>query len=491
MINLDKSYIAIDLGAGSGRVILGSFGDKRLDLHIVHRFPNEIQEIDGHLRWNTKRLFEDIKVGLRKIASMNLNVVSLGVDTWGVDYGLFDAEGNLLEEPVCYRDRRTTGAMKEVFKAISKEDIFRKTGSQFLPINTLYQIFAQRKRGEWPKKAARLLMMPDIFHFYLTGSRVGEFTMATTTQLLNTTKKIWDADLFHKLDIPLDVMPKLLQPGQQIGILLPKLQKELNMPAIKIVAPATHDTASAVVGTPLRPGWGYISSGTWSLVGIETRSPIMNNNAFRYNFTNEGGAFGSNRFLKNVMGLWILERCREQWRARNELLEYDLLIEKMKESPSLQTFINPDDVRFLNPADMIGEIRTYLHDTGQQATDDQIGLSKIILESLAMRYAAIFAEIQEQTGEKLQGIHIIGGGSQNDFLNQATANATGLQVIAGPVEATAIGNLMVQAIANGRFPDMQKARDYIASMIPLKKYVPEVTRVWREAFKRYRNRLGV
>ena len=474
-MNMEKVYIAIDLGAGSGRVIIGCFGEERFDLEIVHRFPNEIQEVDGHLRWNTQSLFQEIKYGLKKLAAREYNLVSIGVDTWGVDYGLFDVDGNVIEEPVCYRDSRTAGVMEKVFQRIPKEEIFEKTGIQFLPLNTLYQIFAQKALNEWPAATDRLLLMPDIFHHYLSGKMLGEYTMASTTQLLNAGSKNWDAELIAALDLPIKTMPLLVRPGDNLGILRPDLRSELGLSSLKIIAPAAHDTASAVVGTPLQKGWGYVSSGTWSLVGVETTEPIINSESFRHNFTNEGGAFGTIRFLKNVMGLWILEQCREIWKGIGDLLSYDILNKELDKLSSFLGFINPEDLRFMNPRNMVDEVNDYLKTTGQQISHDQAVLSKVILDSLAMSYASVFKTIESITGEKLAGIHIIGGGSQNDYLNQATANATGLEVLAGPVEATAIGNLMVQAIADGRFSGLAEAREFIQSKSSLKRYRPQNT----------------
>ena len=487
---MGKHYVAIDLGASSGRVILGSFGAERLNLQVVHRFPNPIQKVAGRLRWNTRLIFKEIKAGLKKIGSLDLVVASLGVDTWGVDYGLFDDAGQLLEEPVCYRDQRTDGIMDEVLELVSREDIFKKTGIQFLPINTLYQIVAQRKLGEWPEQAAKLLMMPDIFHYYLCGEMVGEYTIATTTQLFNAKERLWDQELFSRLELPIEIMPKLAQPGQAVGTLEPSLQSELGLPPIKITLPATHDTGSAVIGTPLSAGWGYVSSGTWSLVGIETEDPILTARAAPHNFTNEGGAYGTTRFLKNVMGLWILESCRREWAEHGTVLSYGDLMPAMAATPTFQGFIYTDDLQFLNPASMLNQVLAYLKETGQKSVNDQVGLSKTILESLAMRYASVFQEVEMLTGEPLLGVHIVGGGSQNEFLNQATANATGLPVLAGPVESTAIGNLIVQAIADGRFKDLDGARSYVRQSIPVKSYLPQDVESWEREFERYKELEG-
>ncbi len=482
---MQPTYLAIDLGASSGRVLAGRFESDRLRLEEVHRFANPVRKVANRLRWNTGHLFGEIKVGLQKAAAELDEIVGVGVDTWGVDYALLDGDGNLLEEPVCYRDPRTEGMMERVFARVPREEIFRKTGIQFLPLNTLYQMFAQRELGEWPPNAARLLMMPDLFHYWLTGVEAGEYTIASTTQLLNAETRTWDADLFARLDLPLAVMPELHQPGTELGTLGSALQKQLGLKRLRVVLPAAHDTASAVVGTPLREGWAYISSGTWSLVGIETAAPILTDAALQHNFTNEGGAFGTNRFLKNVMGLWILERCRQEWQARGELLPYPLLQAELRQRSAIDGLIYPDDLRFLNPESMLETVAAFLRETGQSTPDDQVTVSKVVLDSLALRYASVLRSVTAVTGTAVRGVHVVGGGSQNDYLNQATANATGLEVLAGPVEATALGNLLVQAIHDKRFHDLEEARYYVQRTASLRRYVPQTTALWEEAWQRY------
>lgn len=481
-----SKHIAIDLGAGSGRVILGHFQKEKLDVEIVHRFPNIVQKSAGHERWYTKALFHEIETGLKIIAQSDVNPISIGVDTWGVDYGLFNNDGILIEEPICYRDSRTNDIMAHVFERLPKEQIYQKTGIQFLPINTLFQLVSHTQSDEWPAKAARLLMMPDLFHYDLCGKMTGEYSDASTTGLLNVFTKKWDPELFAALELPLNIMPEPYDSGAHIGVLKLKLQEETGLPELKVIAPATHDTASAVVGTPLKKNWAYISSGTWSLVGIEVSAPIINDACLQANFTNEGGAFGSIRFLKNVMGLWILESCRKEWQAQGQRHNYSALLQQINATKPFQAFVNPDDLRFLNPANMVQEIKQYLEETAQPTISGEAAVSRLILESLALRYASVIESIQDITGEEIRGVHIIGGGSQNDFLNQATANATGLAVIAGPVEATAIGNLLVQAISCGRFQDVREARAFIQKTTPVKHFLPQNIQRWREAFRRYK-----
>ena len=482
-----KYHIAVDLGAASGRVILGRFGEDGLDLEVMHRFPNTIQESGGHQRWNTVRLFEEIKTGLGAIAASvdPAAVAGIGVDSWGVDYGLLDSLGRLIEEPVCYRDHRTDGVMDEVFRIVEREKIYDLTGIQLMPFNTIFQLHAQKIAGEWPEEAAAFVMMPDLMHHYLCGSRVGEFTNATTTQLMSARTRQWAPALFDTLGLDLGVMPDLVQAGAVIGTLTEDLQREVGLPGVNIVAPATHDTGSAVVGTPLEEDWLYLSSGTWSLLGIETEEAVISEKTSRYNFTNEGGAYGTNRFLKNMTGLWILERCREEWKKQGVLLDYDTLMREMEAAQPFAGLIFPDDPRFLNPENMVDEVCAALEEHGMKAVRDQVRLSRIILESMAFRYDSVVEMIRDCTGKTIRGIRIVGGGSRNDVLNQATANATGLPVAAGPMEATAIGNLTVQAITAGRFSHLQEARDYLRRTGSVRTFEPEDTTSWKAVKETY------
>lgn len=478
----EQYFAAIDLGAGSGRVILGKFGKDEFHFEVVHRFPNGFKKAYGKLRWDTRRLFDEIKEGLKKIARREIPLKSIGVDTWGVDYGLFDEKRKLIQEPVCYRDLRTEGIPKEVFSLISPEKLFKITGIQFLPFNTIFQIYAEKKSGEWPENAKYLQMMPDIFNFYLTGEFSGEYTMATTSQLVNAKTGNWDESLCDLLQIDPSVLPELRHPGDKIGNLNYQLQVELNLPPVDVMAVASHDTGSAVAGTPLRQNRAYISSGTWSLVGIEVMEPIINKASLQLQMTNEGGAYGSIRFLKNVMGMWLLESCRKVWQKQNKVMDYDELIERIKKSPENHHYIFPDDLRYLNPRNMVEEIKNAL----DLPELDEVEIGKIIFESLALRYREVIEDIQSITGNKINGIRIIGGGCQNDYLNQATANATGLRVTAGPVEATAIGNLLVQAISAGRFSDLKEGRQYLDEKLESRVFEPNDTGLWNQKFEDYK-----
>lgn len=479
------SYVAVDLGAGSGRVVQGRLGDERLELEVVHRFANGPRPSRGHQRWDARALFDGIRQGLAALPDKGRDVRSLGVDSWGVDYGLLNARGELVEDPIAYRDPRTDDVPERVFEIVSRERLFETTGSQVQPFNTLYQLFAHVHDGEWPADAARLLMMPDVVHTWLCNSTVGEYTDATTSQLVNARTGDWDRDLFERLGLPLDIMPELVPPGTELGSLRDERREETGLGALRVIAPATHDTASAVVGTPLRENWAYISSGTWSLVGIETGAPVLTEAVEAANLTNEGGAYGTNRLLVNVMGLWILESCRARWQRDGDLLAYDDLQRAMVAEPQFRAFILPDDPRFLHPEDMVEAVSEFTRETGQATPDTQAGLSRVVLESLAMRYATTLRRLEQVAGIPVRGVHIIGGGCQNDFLNQATADATGLEVLAGPVEATALGNLLVQAIADGRFADLADARSYVASCTRPRSFEPHEHAGWQDALERY------
>ncbi len=482
---MEPCFVAVDLGASSGRVVVGCFERDSIALETVHRFPNEPVHHAGRERWNTRALFDGIKHGLKQLGHRRASVRSIGVDTWGVDYGLYDAAGHLIEEPVCYRDKRTEGSIERVLARVPPADLFRMTGIQVQPFNTIYQLEAQRWHGEWPAATARLLMMPDVFHHLLCGSMSGEVTMASTTQLVSAERREWVPEIFQALDLPLDVMPRIVQPGTVLGELSQSLQTELNLPPVRVVASGTHDTASAVVGAPIRSGWAYLSSGTWSLLGLETERPIVTEVVRSQNLTNEAGVGGTNRLLKNIMGLWILDSCRRVWAERGIHTDYATLMDEVEAAPPFQGFIDPDHARFFNPPDMVLAVTAALHEAGQRAPATPASIARVVLESLALRYAQAVRGLETVTGTRIRGIRIIGGGSQNAFLNQATANASMVEVCAGPVEATALGNLVVQALANGRFANTSEARSAIARCLPGDTYEPTDQDAWAGARERF------
>jgi rhamnulokinase len=486
---MDESlYVAADLGAGSGRVFLAGLGADRWRFEEVRRFHYPPVERGGHLRWDLPRILDEIKAGLRdagaRASTCGRRISSVGVDSWGVDYGLVDDEGQLVELPICYRDTRTAGVMEQVFEQVPRSEIVGRTGAQCLPFNTIYQLFAHARQGI-ASRATRLLLMPDLLHSLLTRQHVAEFTNATTTQLVNARDRQWDLGLAERLGLPAQLLAPIVPAGHAVGPLTPDVAHELALPGVQVVAPATHDTGSAVVGTPLSDGWAYISSGTWSLVGIERADVLMNEQVARHNFTNEGGAFGTIRFLKNVMGLWILESCRREWETAGLSLGYDDLLARVAALPASPCAIYPDDPRLFNPPSMTAALEAQLADTGQVRAMDPVAVTRAILDSLAMRYASVVRAIGTVTGQPVSGIHIVGGGSRNDYLNQATASASGLPVAAGPSEATAIGNILVQAIADGRLESLQHARAHLREHVCVRTFVPKPTPAFESLARRY------
>jgi rhamnulokinase len=486
---MDQSlFIAIDLGAGSGRVFLAGVTADEFLLEEIRRFHYPARESDGHLRWDFAQILNEIKAGLSAAAQrardLKQLVRSLGVASWGVDYGLIDAGGKLIEDPICYRDSRTQGVMEEVVARVAREDLFTRTGLQFMAFNTLFQLYAHAQEGI-PAAADKLLLIPDLVHFSLTGRAVTEYTNATTTQMINARSRTWDLETLAQLNLPSGLLTDVVFAGDQIGPLSPRLAGELGLEGAQVIAPATHDTGSAVAGAPLQDGWAFISSGTWSLVGVELSSPLINAEVLAHNFTNEGGAFDTVRFLKNVMGLWILESCRKEWSHRGVDVDYDNLLLQVAEINGCPGLIFPDDGRFFKPQSMLEAIAEQLRESSQKASDDPVLITKVILDSLAFRYASVLRTIESLTGQKINGVQIVGGGSRNDYLNQMTANAANLTVAAGPAEATVTGNVLVQAIAAGRFSSLTEARGYVAAKVSVKKFAPSTSPALSEAMSRY------
>jgi rhamnulokinase len=490
-------HVAIDLGAGSGRAFLGAIGPEgsaphaSLVLDEVHRFHYAPRHQDGHLRWDAERLFEGLRTSLRRAHARAAegargSITSVGVDSWAVDYGLLDEDERLIEEPICYRDARTSGVMEEILARIPRSELFARTGIQFLSLNTIYQLAAHVRDGLSPR-ARHLLLIPDLCHHFLCGSRRGERTNASTTQLLDVRTGTWDDGLFETLGLPRAIMPDLVDAGTALGTLRPALQRELGTAALSVIAPATHDTASAVAGTPLEPGWAYISSGTWSLVGVERDTPQLDPVAARANFTNEAGACRTVRFLTNVMGLWLLESCRKEWAAAGFTADLPSLVDRVAAVRDFAGFVYPDAPRFFSPASMTRELQASLVEHGQPAHEDPVLLTKVILDSLAARYASVLDTIERLTGQAIPGLHIVGGGSLNAYLNQATADAARRPVLAGPVEATAIGNLIVQSIASGDIASLGEARRRVRQALPIQRFDPRSASAsaWTRARGRY------
>lgn len=474
---MDKSlFIAVDLGAGSGRVFLAGLSEGEFLLEQTHRFHYPPRRVDGHLRWDIQHIWAEIKTGLaaaaKRASELQRPIHSIGVDSWAVDYGLLDANGNIIEDPICYRDERTANALEEVFAKIPRAEIYAKTGIQFLTLNTLFQLHAHNKEG-FSARADKLLLIPDLINFLLTGNAVTEYTNATTMQLVNAQTREWDDELIARLNLPRHLFTEIISAGAEIGTLRSEFADELNLHGVKVVAPATHDTGSAVAGAPLPENWAYISSGTWSLVGVELAEPLINAETTLHNFTNEGGAFGTIRFLKNVMGMWLLESCRKEWQEQGIATDYEKLLSDVVALLETTALLFPDDERLFNPPNMLAAMQTQAQETGENWSDNPAAITKTILDSLAFRYASVIRTIEKLTGNSINGVQIVGGGSQNNYLNQATANACGKPVLAGPIEATVIGNILVQAVTAERFANLAQARAHIAANIQLQRFEPQ------------------
>jgi rhamnulokinase len=481
-------YIAVDLGAGSGRVFLAGLGQQEVLLEEMRRFHYLPRRSVGHLRWNLSHIFAEIKAGLheagKRARQLGREVLSIGVDSWGVDYGLINRDGEVIEDPIFYRDERTAGMIERVCAQMPQADLYARTGIQLLNINTIFQLCAHQEAG-FPQTATRLLLIPDLINFMLTGNAVTEYTNATTTQLVNAESGVWDQSLIETLDLPEYLFADLIKPGTDLGSLQKELAAELELDGVRVVAPATHDTGSAVAGATLQDGWAYISSGTWSLVGVERDRVLINAESAQHNFTNEGGAFGTIRFLKNVCGLWLLESCRKEWAAQGVAVDYDNLLQQVTAIEGSSGLIFPDDSRFFNPPSMLAAIAKQMAENNQPCSNEPAMIAKVILDSLALRYGSVIRTIEKLTGQKVKGVQIVGGGSQNDYLNQATATATCLPVLAGPVEATVIGNVLVQAVAANRFTSLSHARRHIAENLRLKRFTPQPSSDWEEQARLY------
>ncbi len=484
----DRLYVAVDLGAGSGRVFLAGFRPQELMLEEIRRFRYPPRQLDGHLRWDAKQILAEIEIGLRSAAErareLRRPVHSLGIDSWGVDYGLLDASGRLLEDPICYRDRRTDGIMDAVFERVPRDELFARTGIQLMQINTLFQLFAHARRG-LPAAVAHLLLVPDLMSALLTGRTVTEFSIGSTTQMFDARAGTWDEEIVRRLELPRAVLSPVVPSGTALGPLLPAVASETALVGTCVVAPAAHDTGSAVAGAPLQPRWAYISSGTWSLVGIERASVLIDAAVARHNFTNEGGACGTIRFLRNVTGLWILESCRQEWRERGATVDYDDLLHRASSLDAAPGLIFPDDPRFLNPPSMVAAIGEQMAESGQATPSDPATLTRVILDSLAFRYASVLRTIEALTSTTIDGVQIVGGGSQNHYLNEATATATGKTVLAGPIEAAAIGNAVVQAISAGRFASLADGRSHVERHVRPARFGPKPTAAWERAARLY------
>ncbi len=470
----DYHSIAVDLGAESGRVMDVWFDGDRFTQTEVHRFPNIPVRVHDRLHWDILRLWHEIQAG---IAQVTPQPASIGVATWGVDFALLDADGNLLSNPVHYRDSRTDGAMEWVFERQSRTAIFDRTGIQHMQINTLYQIASMVRDNSAVLKAARLyLSIPDLLHYWLCGVAKTEFTHATTTQMYNPHIRDWDREMLETLGVPGAIFPEIIEPGTQIG----------TYEGVPVIVPATHDTASAVVAVPtITENYAYLSSGTWSLLGLELPRPIINDAACEANVTNEGGVYGTYRFLKNVVGLWLAQQCRATWRAEGTSYSYDDLTAAAAEAEPFRSLLDPDHPDFLPPGDMPERIRAYCRRTGQPEPETVGQVMRAVYESLALKYRYVLERLVALAEKPVDRLHIIGGGARNHLLNQMTANAINREVVAGPYEATALGNAIVQLITLGALDNIAQARGILAQTVDTVSFMPNQTDAWETAYQRY------
>lgn len=492
-------YLAVDLGAESGRVVAGLFDGQAVQLQELHRFRNGPVSVAGTLRWDLVNLWREIQTGIAKgAAQFGDSICSVGVDTWGVDYVLLTASEELLGLPYCYRDDRTTGLLNHTLTQVSREEIFSHTGLQFMEINTLYQLVAMSQQSpELLSQAAAFLMIPDFINWLLCGSRVVEFTNATTTQCFHAKNRTWAFEMLGKLGLPASMFPDVVDPGTKLGSLREEVAREANCSRFDVVAPATHDTGSAVVAVPTEltgtAKWAYISSGTWSLMGLEVPDAVLTARALKLNVTNEGGVDGTFRLLKNIMGLWLVQQCRASFERKGNRLDYAELAARAADAEPFRSLIEPDDARFLAPDDMAEAIASWCRDTDQPVPETEGQFIRCCLESLALKYRRVLGWLEELGGDRVEVVHIVGGGTKNELLNQFTANACGCPVVTGPVEATALGNVLIQARTAGQIGSLEEIRRVVRNSSGMNRYEPAGQERWDAADARlveFATRLG-
>jgi rhamnulokinase len=486
-----NKFLAIDIGAESGRVIVGILENEKFSLDEVHRFSNkQIIQHNGYF-WDMPNLFREIKSGISlAVDKGHSDIESIGIDTWGVDFGYIGKDNKLLQLPYSYRDPRTNGIKEKVFAKIPKEKLYAATGLQFLPFNSLFQIYCEKNNNpEIFNSCRKILFIPDLFNCFLTGKLFSEYTIASTSQMLNVKTKNWDESIFKKLELPLQVMPGLIQPGTILGKLSAEIINDVGLKNdVDVIAVGSHDTASAVAAVPDSDNnWAFISSGTWSVIGIESDLPFVNSDALINDFANEGGINNKILFLKNVMGMWLIQESKKIFEKDGKTFSYNQLIEMASGADEFKCIINPDDNIFLNPQNMVEAIRTYCIKTNQYVPEGIGEVIRCILESLALKYNHIIEKINLISDKKTKTIHIVGGGSQNELLNQFTADSCGIPIISGPVEATAVGNILVQAIAKGKIPSIREGRDIISNSFYIKKYLPENSSKWKSVYEKIKN----
>ncbi len=483
-----KKYIAVDLGAESGRVMLGSVSAERLVLEEIHRFGNGPIDEAGSLRWDFQRLLSEVKTGIGKATkAARAQVWGIGIDSWGVDFGLLDADGKLIENPYHYRDSQTNGMMDRAFELMTKREIYQNSGVQFMQLNSLYQLLAMRLNNSVAlAKARNLVFIADLFSYFLCGKIFAEYSLASTSQFMDMRTGQWSKEILSKLSLPSDILPKIIAPGTVVGQLTGEIGRKLGCGPVPVIAIGSHDTASAVVAVPAAgdTNWAYLSSGTWSLMGIETPQAIVNDKTFEYSFTNEGGVENTIRLLKNIMGLWLIQECRRQWQREGTDLSYAEIAAMAEKAKPFARHIDVDCSAFLAPGDMPKRINEHLVQTQQKPIQDKGQMIRAILESLALKYRSIMQAVEDVADHTIDVLHIVGGGIQNELLCQFTASALGKRVVTGPVEATASGNILMQARATRQIKTLAEARQIVRNSFELKEYQPQQASLWQEQYEK-------
>jgi len=482
-----SNFLAFDIGASSGRAILGILENGKLELVEVHRFKNQMTKINGSYFWNIFNLFDELKTGLKKcISDFNIQPVSIGIDTWGVDYSLVTNEGHLVGLPFAYRDHRTDNSMEEFFQILSKKETYLLSGIQFMQFNTLFQLFSSvHQNYSGLKVAESLLFAPDTLNYLFTGIKKNEYTIASTSQLIKPGKAEWEEKLFDSAGISLRLTEEIIQPGTVLGSLLPEVLEETGSSTIPCIAVASHDTASAIASVPAQgENWAYLSSGTWSLLGIESPVPLVSEKTLEMNFTNEGGVEGTIRFLKNIMGMWLIQECKRIWDQEGEM-DWQQIVDLFVTAEPFKSLINPDDSSFLNPGNMPQAIQEFCKKTNQYIPETKGEIARCIYDSLVLKYKFTIRQIESVTGKPIEKLHIIGGGAHNTIVNQLTADALGIPVFAGPTEATAIGNIMLQAKALGKVKSLDEIREIVRNSFEVSEYLPSPKLDWESAYRKF------
>jgi rhamnulokinase len=483
-----KYFLGFDLGASSGRAMLGTLSEGKLELTEIHRFVNQMQYINGHYFWNIFSLFNELKTGLKKcVREFGIQPESIGIDTWGVDFVHLNKEGLILSLPFAYRDSRTNSSMEDLFQVVPREEVYAETGIQFMQFNSLFQLFSMVKdQSSLLEITDSILFMPDALNYLFSGVKKSEFTIASTSQMIVPGTCEWNYRLIEKAGIPSNFLQEINLPGTVIGRISEDIARETGSNALPVISVAAHDTGSAIVSVPCTgENFVYLSSGTWSIMGIESPHPIVSQKTLELNFTNEGGVEGTTRFLKNIMGMWLIQETQRIWEERGTKYSWSEMVELAQLSEPFQFLINPDDPMFLNPRDMTQAVRDFCYQTAQGSPKSHGETIRCIYDSLALKYRFTFEQICEATNQTFEVIHIIGGGANNQFLNQLTADATGLRVVAGPTEATSIGNIMVQAKALGYVNSLNEIRQIVANSFDLVEYHPKAELDWEEAYTKY------